>query len=262
MNTFETLSHWQNRRKEMIQHGQSLGFVPTMGALHEGHLTLIREAKKHHDRVLVSIFVNPTQFNNREDLEKYPRDLDRDLRLLNEVQTDFVLLPTFEQLYQDDYNFRVLETFESGILCGAHRPGHFEGVLTVVLKLLGVARAESCYLGEKDYQQLHLIRQMAQNFYLATEIRCVPTVREPSGLAMSSRNERLSTEGRKKAALIYQTLMQSETTEAAKQTLQSAGFHVEYCEEHWGRRLVAAWLEGVRLIDNVAWVSGKVGLTK
>ncbi len=252
MKTFENIEDWRRFRDEMIHHGQTLAFVPTMGALHSGHLSLVQAAQKKYDHVLVSIFVNPTQFNNKDDLEKYPRSLDRDLATLSSANTDFVLLPLEKQIYADQNKFKVLESDESKILCGAHRPGHFDGVLTVMTKLLGLARAEACYMGEKDFQQFRLVDQLARSFFLSTRIVGCPTVREPSGLAMSSRNERLSAAGREKAALIYRALENSTSCEEARRVLTDSGFEVEYCEEHWGRRLIAANLEGVRLIDNMA----------
>ncbi len=252
MKVFENIDQWVAFRNEMLQHGQSLGFVPTMGALHAGHLALVKKAQAEQDHSLVSIFVNPTQFNSVEDLEKYPRDLDRDLERLDKINADYVLVPSVDQIYSDNKRFVVSETKESQILCGAFRSGHFEGVLTVMMKLLGLARADACYMGEKDFQQLHLIQQLAEHFFLKTRIVGCPTVRELSGLAMSSRNERLSLEGRIKAAQIFHSLSNSQSAAAASAELNSTGFKVEYCEEHWGRRLIAAWHEGVRLIDNVA----------
>jgi pantoate--beta-alanine ligase len=251
MKIFENLQQWQKFRDEMARHGQTLGFVPTMGALHEGHLSLVKRAKEKHDHVLASIFVNPTQFNNKDDLEKYPRTLHQDLALLSGIECDFVLLPSEAEIYADHNKFKIEETDESKILCGAYRPGHFSGVLTIVLKLLGLAQADSCYMGEKDFQQLRLIQKLAKSFFVKTRIEACPTVREANGLAMSSRNERLSSEGRQKAALIYKILKSSATCNEVKTQLTKAGFQVEYCEEHWGRRLVAAHLEGVRLIDNI-----------
>jgi len=250
--TFESLREWSAFRREQIQHRMTLGFVPTMGALHDGHLALAHRAQSENDHCLVSIFVNPTQFNNKEDLERYPRTLDKDLALLEGCGVDFVLLPNEHEIYADQNRFEMREKEISRILCGAHRPGHFEGVLTVVLKLLGIARCERCYMGEKDYQQLLLVREMARSFFLSTEIVPCATTRESSGLAMSSRNMRLSDDGRKKAALIYQTLCSAPDAQTAREVLKRNGFEVEYLEEHWGRRLTAAWLEGVRLIDNIS----------
>lgn len=251
MRTFENLGDWQTFRAAALATGETLGFVPTMGALHEGHLSLITQAKKNHDRVLASIFVNPTQFNNPEDLEKYPRPLARDLAALSAIGCDYVIVPNENQIYSDQNRFKVSESSDSQFLCGAYRPGHFEGVLTIMTKLLGLARAEACYMGEKDYQQLHLVQEMSKSFFLSTQIIGCPTVREPSGLAMSSRNERLSAEGREKAALLFKLLKSPKQCDEIRDQLKAAGFEVEYCEERWGRRFIAAHIDGVRLIDNV-----------
>lgn len=251
MKVFESLSVWSDFRHELKAHGVRLGFVPTMGALHAGHLSLIQKSTTECDSTLVSIFVNPTQFNNAEDFAKYPKTLSEDLELLAKAGVDYVLLPSSKEIYPDDYTYKVTENKMSQILCGAHRPGHFEGVLTIVMKLLGLAQAHTCYMGEKDYQQYLIIKNMAQSFFLDTQIVGCPTVREESGLALSSRNQRLSPAAREQAALIYKTLTSGTDLQTMRATLESSGFEIDYLEEHWGRRFVAAHLEGVRLIDNV-----------
>jgi len=251
MKTFTRVQAWRTARASLAGKKSTLGFVPTMGALHKGHLSLVERSVKENDYTLVSLFVNPTQFNNKEDFEKYPNSLEEDLKLLDRAGVDFTLCPPAAEMYADDYRYKVTENQISRILCGAFRPGHFDGVLTVVMKLLGLAQAQRCYMGEKDYQQLMLIREMAENFFLPVEIIPCPTVREKSGLAMSSRNTRLSTEGRERAALIYKTLRAADNSVAAQDQLLDLGFKVEYVEEYWGRRFAAAWLENVRLIDNV-----------
>jgi pantoate--beta-alanine ligase len=252
MKLFETITGWVEARDQLNGAGKSIGFVPTMGALHEGHLSLIAKAKAENNFALVSIFVNPTQFNNREDLEKYPRTLESDLAMLEARGVDGVLLPHESQIYADGYRFKLSENEKSKILCGAFRPGHFDGVLTVVMKLLGVAQAQNCYMGEKDYQQLQLIQDLCEAFFINTKVVACPTMREPSGLAMSSRNQRLSPTARERAALIYKALVEAKTPTAARDVLTNQGFQVEYIEEHWGRRFIAAHIENVRLIDNVA----------
>ena len=252
MKVFENIEQWQELRRAQRRLGVNLGFVPTMGALHAGHLSLIQRAKKENDQVCVSIFINPTQFNNAEDFEKYPHNPQHDLEQLAKIDTDFVLMPTPKQIYPDDFRYKIIESTESEILCGQRRPGHFTGVLTVVMRLLQIAQAENAYFGEKDYQQYRLIKGLAENFFLETKIIGCPIVREDSGLAMSSRNERLTAAAREKAALIYQSLRANTSCAAVHEQLTTAGFKVEYVEEHWGRRFVAAWIDGVRLIDNVA----------
>jgi pantoate--beta-alanine ligase len=252
MKKFTQVADWMRFRAELKRSNSgTLGFVPTMGALHEGHLSLVERAKDENNAALVSIFVNPTQFNNKEDLEKYPRTIESDLAQLESVGCDYVLLPNYQQLYQDNYRYKVSESENSKILCGAHRPGHFDGVLTVVMKLLNIAGAENCYMGEKDYQQFMLVREMASTFFMPTQIIPCSTQREADGLAMSSRNVRLSSAAREKAPLIYKTLTEAPTADAARATLGAASFDVEYVQEVWGRRFAAVNIEGVRLIDNV-----------
>lgn len=228
-----------------------VGFVPTMGALHAGHLTLVERARAECVRVIVSIFVNPTQFNDPKDLEAYPRPLARDLDLLAKAGVDAVFLPEPRELYRDEYRFQVREQRLSRELCGAHRPGHFEGVLTVVLKLLNVVRPSRAYFGEKDFQQLSLIRDMVDAFFMEVEIVPVATVREDDGLAMSSRNVRLSPKGRAHAPLLARILRDASTATEARARLNENGFEVDYVEDRDGRRFAAVVLENVRLIDNV-----------
>lgn len=244
-----------------IQHERAtragyVGFVPTMGALHDGHLSLIERAKAENDHVIVSVFVNPTQFNDKNDLEKYPRPIERDLALLRDARVDIAFLPRPEEVYADKYRFKVSENEFSRQLCGAHRPGHFDGVLTVVLKLFQLTGPDRAYFGEKDYQQLQLIKDMSAALFLDIEIVACPTKREADGLAMSSRNLRLSPEQREIAPKIYQVLRSLSARRAdasqARRDLEAAGFRVDYVEKHFGRWFAAAFLGDVRLIDNLA----------
>jgi pantoate--beta-alanine ligase len=222
-----------------------------MGALHEGHLSLVRRSRAENDRTLVSIFVNPAQFDDPSDLARYPRTFESDLRALHAEHTEFVLVPSAESLYPDEYRFRVRELDLSTRLEGAARPGHFEGVLTVVLKLLQIASADRAYFGEKDWQQLQLVRGMADAFFLPTTIVPVETVRETDGLALSSRNRRLPARDREKAPAFHRALVESVTPQEAARVLRASGFVVDYVEDVDGRRLGAVRLGGVRLIDNV-----------
>jgi pantoate--beta-alanine ligase len=249
--TFDDLSAWRTERRAQIGAGITLGFVPTMGALHEGHLSLVRRSRAENDRTLVSIFVNPAQFEDPSDLARYPRTLERDLRALQAEHTEFVLLPAAESLYPDEYRFRVRELDLSTRLEGAARPGHFEGVLTVVLKLLQIASADRAYFGEKDWQQLMLVRQMSRAFFLPTTIVACPTVRESDGLAYSSRNSRLSQADRCRAPLLHKVLSSAPSAQVAADELRESGFAVDYVEDRDGRRLGAVRLGAVRLIDNV-----------
>ena len=248
---FEDIDAWRAERLAQITAGLTLGFVPTMGSLHEGHLSLVRRSRQENERTLVSIFVNPTQFDDPADLARYPSALDEDLRELRTVGAEFVLLPRAEDLYADGYRYHVTEDQYSRELEGAHRPGHFDGVLTVVLKLLLIAQPERAYFGEKDWQQLTLVRGMAHAFFLTTEIVGCPTVRETDGLALSSRNHHLLPAQRARAALFRDELARSASAEDAIEALRASGFAVDYVEDHERRRLGAVRLGGVRLIDNV-----------
>lgn len=248
---FDAVGEWQAERQAQRRSGITLGFVPTMGALHDGHLSLVRRSRVDNDRTLVSVFVNRTQFDDPGDFTGYPRTLAEDLRMLEDEGADFVLVPTDEQLYPDRYAYRVSETGLSRTLEGACRPGHFDGVLTVVLKLLLLAAAERAYFGEKDWQQLMLIRGLVNAFFVPTVIVGCPTVREDDGLAMSSRNRRLPPVDRARAARLQQVLRTAAPAEAIADTLASEGFAVDYVEDWGNRRVAAVRLNGVRLIDNV-----------
>jgi len=246
---WHTIPGWLDRRRALA--GRSIGFVPTMGALHRGHATLVERCRGGNEIAVVSIFVNPTQFNDPRDLDRYPRTLDRDLELLESLGTDEVIVPGAPELYPHGYGFRVEPASGVPVMEGAHRPGFLQGVTTVVLKLLNLVGADRAYFGEKDYQQLRVVTEMAREFFLPTEIVPCPTVREQSGLAMSSRNSLLSPEGRDRAACLFRALTTAANPAEARAVLEAQGFVVEYVEERWGRRLAAAFLDGVRLIDNV-----------
>ena len=252
MTTFDALREWRDERVRQVRAGRTLGFVPTMGALHEGHFSLVRRSRAENDLTLVSIFVNPTQFDDPGDLARYPRTLDADLAALEKEGVDFTLVPREADLYADGYRYRVSESDLSTELEGAHRPGHFDGVLTVVLKLLQIASAERAYFGEKDWQQLALVRGMAEAFFLPTVIVSCPIVRDGDGLALSSRNGRLSPAERKLAPQFYRVLSSAATAGEARGRLQEAGFEVDYVEQRDRRRLGAVRLGSTRLIDNVS----------
>lgn len=252
MKTFTELQAWRDERRRQRRDGITLGLVPTMGALHEGHLSLVRRSLDENDRTLVTIFVNPTQFNDPTDLAAYPQPLEADLALLRDAGVHFVVVPRRDALYPDGYRYRVIETERSRVYEGAHRPGHFDGVLTVVLKLLQIADADRAYFGEKDWQQLELVRGLADAFFLPTAIVGCPTVRDEDGLALSSRNARLSADERRHAPAFHRALVAASSADLARRTLESDGFDVDYVEDDGNRRLAAVRLGGVRLIDNVA----------
>lgn len=248
MRIFRSIEQWQKFRKEQPQ---SLGFVPTMGSLHQGHLSLIKRSLAENQSSLVSIFLNPTQFDNPDDLKTYPVSLEEDIKLLEQLKLDFLLLPDFQQLYPDNYLYKVQEEQLSRCFCGRFRKGHFDGVLTVVLKLLNIARADKAYFGEKDYQQYKLIKGMAEAFFLDTEIVPCPLLREADGLALSSRNKKLSEAARKKAPRFYQILTSGKSLSQMREALEKEGFKPEYLEQYDDRLLAAVYLDNVRLIDNV-----------
>ena len=244
------MADWRMERSSMERSRLSVGFVPTMGALHAGHRSLLERARAENDRVVLSIFVNPTQFDEPSDLGRYPRTLEADIQLADGL-ADHVLVPDQAEIYPDGYSYRLTERTLSARLEGAHRPGHFEGVLTVVLRLLNLVSPHRAYFGEKDWQQLQLVRGMVRAFLLPVEIVPCPIVRDPDGLAISSRNSRLSAAGRAKAPAFPRILRDSGAPDAAAGALAGAGFAVDYVEDADGVRLGAVRLEGVRLIDNV-----------
>ncbi len=247
---YADVPEWRAVRRSPAWSGATVGFVPTMGALHDGHVALLRRARAENDRVVMSVFVNPTQFNDPTDLARYPRTLAADVALAAPF-VDAVLAPAESAFYPDGYRYRVSEHELSRRWEGAHRPGHFDGVLTVVLKLLNVVQPTRAYFGEKDWQQLQLVRGMVEALFVPTEIVACPTVRESDGLAMSSRNRRLSPDARTRAATFAQALRAAPSPAAAAARLTAAGFEVDYVDDVDGVRLGAVRLDGVRLIDNV-----------
>lgn len=232
----------------------SVGFVPTMGALHAGHETLLAQARNENDISILSIFVNPTQFNDSNDFAKYPKTWEQDLEIAKKHKVDVIFAPQYEEMYPDQYQFQITEKSFSKLLCGKDRPGHFDGVLTVVMRLFQLAKPQRAYFGEKDFQQLTLIKKMVEAFFLDIQIVPVPTVREQSGLAMSSRNMRLSPEDRKLAANIYQIISTEKDVTIAKKKIETFGWQVDYLMDFEGRRYAAVKVHDVRLIDNVVTI--------
>ncbi len=253
MKLIEDLEAWQRQRRCVKG---SVGFVPTMGALHAGHASLLERSVAECDVTVLSIYVNPTQFNNPDDLAKYPDTLDDDLALARTLGVDYVILPTFDAIYPDGFRYQVNETAFSEELCGADRPGHFTGVLTVVMKLLNLVQPARAYFGEKDFQQLRLIQDMVDAFFMPVRIVGCPTVRENDGLAMSSRNKLLDSGGRKLAAAFNRALTSGAGDDAVRAELQGLGFAVDYVVTRENRRFGAVVVQcgghDVRLIDNVA----------
>ncbi len=194
--------------KELRFKGKAIGFVPTMGALHEGHLSLIRRAKQENDVVVVSIFINPTQFAQGEDYEKYPRDIESDKEKLEAIAIDYLFLPDVNSLYPEGYSTYVVVEGLSDKLCGKFRPGHFRGVATIVCKLFNIVKPLRAYFGQKDYQQSLIIKRMVEDLNFDIEIIVCPTIREQDGLAMSSRNLYLNEKERQAATVIYKALQE------------------------------------------------------
>ncbi|MEQ8925938.1 MAG: pantoate--beta-alanine ligase [Fulvivirga sp.] len=276
MRVFRKISELRQFISEQRFLNKSIGFVPTMGALHSGHSELLRVARNQSDIVVCSIFVNPTQFNNQEDLINYPRTTDRDIELLKAVECDALFLPEADEIYKEEtrlkFNFGWLESTMEGL----HRPGHFNGVAVVVSKLFHIVNPDFAYFGQKDLQQLAIIKQLVKDLSFPVSIISVPTVRESSGLAKSSRNERLSIEGKNIAAHINKSLAQLESQllsgisfdeykSESINYLKDKGIEVEYLElvdsetmkavsnklnDNSVALCIAAVVEGIRLIDN------------
>lgn len=245
------ITKFKKFRNSAFFKNKTVGLVPTMGALHEGHLELIKKSLSENDITVVTIFLNPTQFNNRNDFVNYPRTFKEDVAKLRKLKVDVLFSPDYEQLYPDDYKYKISETSLSKILCGKYRPGHFDGVLTVVMKIFNIVKADRAYFGEKDYQQLKLIEGMNRAFFIDTKIIPVPIVRDSNGLALSSRNMRLSKSQIKTAAEFHKILSSGISISRMKTLLKQKGFKVEYIEKYDDRILGAVYLGGVRLIDNV-----------
>ncbi len=205
----EKISEMKSVTKRLKFEGRSIGFVPTMGFLHEGHVSLIRRSKQDNDITVVSIFVNPLQFGENEDFDRYPRDLNRDLEILREEKVDYLFYPSHKEMYPDGFSTTVEVKGITEKLCGAFRPGHFKGVTTVVLKLFNIIKPDRAYFGLKDFQQYKVIERMVRDLNLDVEIVGCPIVREKDGLAMSSRNRYLTDNERKGAVLLSQALFEA-----------------------------------------------------
>ena len=206
MEIIDSIARMRERSGELIRSGKSIAFVPTMGFLHDGHLELMRIGKKQADVLVISIFVNPTQFGPTEDFDEYPRDMEGDLSKAQEVGVDFVFVPSVEEMYPDGFQTHITVEKITKYLCGLSRPGHFDGVATVVAKLFNITKPHLAIFGQKDFQQLTVIRRMVKDLNMDIEIVGVPTVRESDGLAMSSRNQYLSPEKRRSALSLKKSL--------------------------------------------------------
>ncbi len=267
----------KNIRKKLGELSGSVGFVPTMGALHEGHMSLVRKARRENDIVVVSIFLNPLQFGEGEDLDRYPKTLEQDIEFLTKEGVDFLFLPKVDEIYGNGFNSKVVVNAYRGVLCDSFRPGHFDGVTTVVAKLFNIVLPDTAYFGQKDYQQFMLIDRMVNELNFQIKLKMMPIVREKNGLAMSSRNSYLSDKGMERASHIYKALMLAKKNvlkglkkpynlkNFIKKYLSSYTDKIEYIEIldavtlervsslSPGKYLIAiaAYVEGTRLIDNI-----------
>ncbi len=275
----QTIAELRKQLKIQKASNKKIAFVPTMGALHDGHLALVKKAQSLADIVVVSIFVNKAQFNNPNDFAKYPRQNEQDLKKLQNHNVDYVFLPCDEEMFGPDFSHKIIPTKLTDCLCGSSRPGHFEGVALVVTKLFNIVQPNIAIFGEKDFQQLAIIKKMANDLNFDIEIFSQETLRETSGLAMSSRNQRLSESSLFKAAKLFEVLseikneVRNNPTNIAKiltkkqQKLLENGFEkIDYLEIRTEKNLdsvtnfnpsqpcrifVAAYLDGIRLIDNL-----------
>ena len=276
---FRKIKDVQTKIQTLKNEGKKIGFVPTMGALHEGHLSLISNSKKENDISVCSIFVNPSQFNDPEDFKKYPVTIEKDISLLIKKDIDILFLPSVDEIYPDNFNTEIKFPLGSldEILEGAFRPGHFQGVCQVVYRLLDIVKPDQLWMGQKDYQQYLVIKKLIDFFHLNVELKLGPTLRQPDGLALSSRNMRLTEEEREKATGLYKALLfikENAFTHSveylkaeAERQIKAAGFNkIEYVEIadaetlqpisslHEKQKaivLAAAFLGNVRLIDNM-----------
>jgi len=260
--------------KSIKQQFKTIGFVPTMGYLHEGHMSLVKASKNMCDITVVSIFVNPKQFGPKEDYSKYPRNLERDLKLLEEAKIDMVFIPDVDTIYPEGFSTTINIGPLANVLEGAFRPGHFDGVCTVVTKLFNIVKPDKAFFGEKDYQQLKIIQKLVKDLNLDIEIVPIPTKREEDGLAMSSRNAYLNQEERRRASSIYRFLLKAK--EAFEKGIKDADKIIEYAKavldvdavdyikivdketleekttpSKYDRILIAVRIGSTRLIDNV-----------
>jgi pantoate--beta-alanine ligase len=279
MEVISCLSEMQKSSQQWEREGKKIGFVPTMGSLHQGHLSLIDLVRDQSDLVILSIFVNPTQFAEGEDLEKYPRDLERDLQLCKEHEVDFVFTPRMEDIYKENASTYIVEKSVSEKLCGQFRPSHFKGVTTICAKLFNLCRPTFVALGQKDAQQVSVLKRMIEDLHFPIEVIVGPIVRESDGLAMSSRNVYLNDTQREDALLIFEALItvkklvdeeKTRKVVRVKEELmrilqQGDSVRVDYAEvvnrntmeieegsiSEESLLVVAVWVDSIRLIDNI-----------
>jgi len=277
MKIFRTIKETTSYIKTLKKQGKTIGLVPTMGYLHEGHLSLMCQSKKDCDITLISIFVNPTQFSPKEDFKKYPRNFKRDERLAKDVGVDVIFYPTVKEMYPTGYNTYASVEGLTHVMCGASRPGHFRGVTTIVAKLFNIVQPDIAYFGQKDAQQTIVIKKMVKDLDMSIKIETLPIIREKDGLAMSSRNAYLSKRARKDAAILYKSLKKAEKLIKNGEKNAEKLIKIMYNSIHSKKTAVvdyisivdaenlkelkkvkkkalialAIWIEKVRLIDNI-----------
>ncbi len=248
MQMIESISEWKKIRNTL--QNESIGFIPTMGNLHAGHASLLQRSIHENSTTILSIFVNPTQFNDANDLGRYPKTLEADLDMARNLGVDYVFFPNTDMMYPDEYRYRVTENTFSAQLEGQHRPGHFDGVLTVLLKLFNLIKPHKAYFGEKDRQQLLLIQDMVKALFLDIDVIACPTIRDASGLALSSRNQFLSIENKRLAARFPEILQSNSASDEIVGQLSNLGFVVDYVQDYGQYRFGAVKIQSIRLIDN------------
>lgn len=249
MNIISNLNDWISFRNS-LSNDLTLGFVPTMGNLHAGHASLFLTSARENNCTISSLFINPTQFNKADDFTHYPRTLEADIELMADSGVDYCFLPQEQDIYSDGYNYQIHEHQLCQLMEGKHRPGHFNGVLTVVMKLLNLTRPHKAYFGEKDFQQYLIIEGMVKALFMNVEIIPCPTIRENSGLAYSSRNNRLNKEQKILAEQFANIFHQNKPCDMITEELNVLGITVEYIEEYQDRRFAAVRIGEIRLIDN------------
>ncbi len=269
---FNKIFEIRNFVKDNKKLNKKIAFVPTMGCLHDGHLKLIKEAKKNADIVIVSIFINKAQFNDLKDYELYPQNLENDAKMLEEANVDALFTPSALEIYDENFSFKIIPTAMTECLCAKDRVGHFDGVALIITKLFNIITPNYAFFGEKDFQQLAIIKKLVKDLNFDIEIFGVETVREASGLAMSSRNQRLSESNKIKASMLYKILneikLNPQIIEDKKCELLESGFEkIDYLEirneenlklnmnlfsSQKRRIFIAVYLGGVRLIDNLS----------
>jgi pantoate--beta-alanine ligase len=272
LKVFNKISDIRNFVNDNKKLNKTIAFVPTMGSLHEGHVALIENAKKYADIVIVNIFVNKAQFNDLQDYELYPQNLENDVKILINTPADAVFAPSNLEIYDENFSFKIVPTSMVDCLCAKDRVGHFDGVALIIAKLFNIINPNYAFFGEKDFQQLAIIKKLVKDLNFNVEILSVETVREPSGLALSSRNQRLSADNKIKASMIYKVLneikINPKIIEEKKRELLENGFekidyleirnednlklNMDFISQKKRRIFIAVYLGGVRLIDNLS----------